>query len=123
MGRLSNRWLSGAVVVFALSAFCSLTLAAEFSADMNVTEGDNTTTNKFYVKDTKYRIETMEEGQEIIIIVDQGANLTRVLNVNENSYLEMPCDDMRSLANDPFQSLKATLETPDIEKKPLDLKQ
>jgi len=117
MGRLSNRWLSGAVVVFALSAFCSLTLAAEFSADMNVTEGDNTTTNKFYVKDTKYRIETMEEGQEIIIIVDQGANLTRVLNVNENSYLEMPCDDMRSLANDPFQSLKATLETPDIEKK------
>jgi hypothetical protein len=117
--RSSISWLSGAVVVFTLSAFCSLTFAAEFSADMIVTEGGKLMTNKIFVKDSKYRMETTEDGQEIIIIVDQEANLTRVLNVNDKCYIEMPCDDMRSLMNDPFQSLKVTIDTPGIEKKDL----
>ena len=112
-------WLSGAVIVLALSAFCSSTLAAEFSADMVVVDGSNTLTNKIYVKDSKYRLETTEDGQEIVVIVDQGANITRVLNVNDKAYIEMPCDDMRSLMNDPFQALKVTIETPGIEKKAL----
>ena len=115
----SVNWLFGAVVVLALSAFCSSTLAAEFSADMVVVDGGNTATNKIYVKDSKYRIETTEDGQEIIVIVDQEANLTRVLNVNDKAYIEMPCDDMRSLSNDPFQALKVTIETPGIETKAL----
>lgn len=112
-------WLFRVVMVFVLSAFFSLTLAAEFSADMVVVDGGNTTTNKLYVKDSKYRMETTEDGLEIIIIVDQETNLTRVLNVNEKAYIEMPCDDMRSLMNDPFQSLKFTIKTPDIETKTL----
>jgi hypothetical protein len=117
MTKSSNGWLSGAVVVLVLSAFCSPILAAEFSADMIVTERGNTVNNKIFVKDSNYRMETTEDGMEIIVIVDQGANLSRVLNVNEKAYIEMPCDDMRSLTNDPFQALKTTLDTPGIEKK------
>ncbi len=112
-------WLSGTMVVFVLGAFCSPTLAVDFSADMIITEAGNTATNKIFVKDSSYRMETTEDGLEIIVIVDQGANLSRVLNVNEKAYIEMPCDDMRSLANDPFQALKATIDTPGIEKKDL----
>jgi len=94
-------------------------VSKEFAADMVVQSRGETVSSKIYVKNSKYRIETTEDGQEIIIIVDQGINLTKVLNVNDKSYIEMPCDDMRSLANDPFQSLKATIDTPGIEKKAL----
>jgi len=117
--KLSISWLSGIVVVFTLSAFCSLALAAEFSADMVIVDGDNTITNKLFVKDLKYRMETKEGDQEIIVIVDQGTNITKVLNINDKFYIEMPCDDMRSLTNDPYQSLKVTIETPDIDKNDL----
>ena len=41
--------------------------------------------------------------------------MTRVANVSEKAFIEMPCDDMRSLMNDPFQSLKVTIDTPGIE--------
>lgn len=99
--------------------FCQLAVSVEFVADMVVQSMGETVSNKIYVKDLKYRIETTEDGQEIIIIVDQGINLTKVLNVDLKSYIEMPCDDIRSLMNDPFQSLKATIDTPGIEKKAL----
>lgn len=112
---MSIRLLSGAVMVLVLSVLSSPAVAAEFSADMVVADGDSTTTNKIYVKGLKYRMETIEDGQELLIIVDQEKNLTRVVLVSEKSYIEMPCDDMRSLMNDPFQSLKVTIETPGIE--------
>ena len=108
-------WLFRVVIVLVLSVFCSLAVAAEFSADMVVVAGGNTTTNKLYVKGLKYRMETIEDGQEIVIIVDQETNLTRVAIISEKAYIEMPCDDMRSLMNDPFQSLKVTINTPGIE--------
>ncbi len=112
---MSMRLLFGVVMVLVLSVLSSPAVAAEFSADMVVADGDSTTTNKIYVKGLKYRMETMEDGQELLIIVDQEKNLTRVALVSEKAYIEMPCDDMRSLMNDPFQSLKVTIDTPGIE--------
>jgi len=114
---ISISWLCAVVMMLTLCAFCSSVLAAEFSADMIIIAGTDTVTNKLHVNDLKYRIELTEDGQKIAVIVDQGANLTRVLNISEKSYVEMPCDDMRSLTNDPFQSLKATIATPGIEQK------
>lgn len=108
-------WLFGAVMVLVLSVSSSLAVAAEFSADMVMVDGDSTRTNRLYVKGLKYRMEIIQDGQEIIVIVDQETNLTRVALVSEKAYIEMPCDDMRSLMNDPFQSLKVTIETPGIE--------
>jgi arginine/lysine/ornithine decarboxylase len=112
-------WVWRGVTVLFLSAFCSLAAAAEFSADMTMVNGGDTTTYKLYVKGLKYRMETIEDGQEIVIIVDQEANLTRVANVNVKAYIEMPSNDIRSLMNDPFQALKITIDTPGIERNSL----
>jgi hypothetical protein len=112
-------WLCRSVTVFFLSAFCSLAAASEFSADMTMVDRGNTTKYKLYIKGLKYRMETVEDGQEIVIIVDQEKTLTRVLLVNEKAYIEMPSNDIRSLMNDPFQGLKVTIDTAGIERNSL----
>jgi hypothetical protein len=94
-------------VVLLITMVCSIPLfAGEFSADM-VVKGE-TTTSKIYVKGTKYRMEQEEDGQDIIIIVDMDAMVTRVLMPSEKMYMEIASDDIQSLANDPFQSAKKT---------------
>ena len=117
--KLQAALLSILLLLVISPVFCQIAASVEFVADLVVQSMGKTVSSKIYVKGLKYRMETTEDGQEIIIIVDQGINLTKVLNVNDKSYIEMPCDDMRSLANDPFQSLKATIDTPGIEKKAL----
>jgi outer membrane lipoprotein-sorting protein len=69
---------------------------------------DEVMTSKVYVKGSKYRIEEEEEGQEIIVLVDQEKGLTRVLLPAEKMYAEMASDDIQSLMNDPFQAVKYT---------------
>lgn len=98
-------------------ALCQAASGGQFVADMVDQSMADTVSNKIYVKDSNYRIETEEEGKPIVILVDQKANLTRICNMDEKSYVEMPSDDLRSLMNDPFQSLKATLDTPGTESK------
>jgi outer membrane lipoprotein-sorting protein len=99
-------------VVLLITMVCSIPLfAGEFSADMVVQAGGQkgeTTTSKIYVKGTKYRMEQEEDGQDIIIIVDMDAMVTRVLMPSEKMYMEIASDDIQSLANDPFQSAKKT---------------
>ena len=82
--------------------------AAQFSADMVQRIGEESKTGKIYVKDSKYRMEQKEDGQEIIIIVDQDTGITLVIGVAEKNYMEMKVTDMISLMNDPFQAAKAS---------------
>ena len=104
------RW--SITVVLSIMLVCSIPMfAAEFSADMVEQIGGKkgeTTSHKIYVKGMKYRMEQEEEGQEIIILVDMDENVTRVLMPAEKMYMEMASDDLTSLANDPFQSVKKT---------------
>ena len=92
-------------------------LAGDFVAEMVEKSIGDTVISKIYVKGTKYRIETEEEGKQIVILVDQEANLTRICNMDEKSYMEIPSDDLKSLMNDPFQSLEFTIDTPGTESK------
>ena len=96
---------------------CQAASGGQFVADMVDQSMRDTVTSKIYVKDSNYRIETEEEDKPIVILVDQKANLTRICNMDEKSYIEMPSDDLKSLMNDPFQSLKSTLDTPGTESK------
>ena len=114
-----SKWLAGAIVVLVMSVFCGQAVSSGFIANMVVLGEGDTLTNKVFVKGQKYRIETEEDGQQIVIIVDQETNVTKVINVGEKAYLEVPCDDMRSLMNDPFQSLKYTMAIPDAAVKQL----
>ncbi|OYD17477.1 hypothetical protein CH333_00880 [candidate division WOR-3 bacterium JGI_Cruoil_03_44_89] len=99
-------WLVGmaALVVCSIPAF-----AAQFTADINEHDGEQIKSGKIYVKDSKYRMELEEDGQQIVIIVDQDAGVTRVVVPDEKMYVEMEADDPMSLMNDPFQSLKYTV--------------
>ncbi len=64
------------------------------------------TVQKIYVGQNKYRIEQEENGQQVVVLVDQEAGLTRVLLPGEKVYMEIPSDDLQSLMNDPFQAAK-----------------
>jgi outer membrane lipoprotein-sorting protein len=109
---MQNKRLLRRSVVLLITMVCSVPLfAGEFSADMVVQTGGEkgeTTTSKIYVKGTKYRMEQKEDDQDIIIIVDMEAMVTRVLMPSEKMYMEIASDDIQSLANDPFQSAKKT---------------
>jgi len=111
---ISIRSLLCVMIVLAMSVSCAQATPSGYKADMVVIQGDDTLTNIIYISGQKYRIETEEEGQPIHVIVDQEAGLTRVINVGEQAFLEMPCDDMRSLINDPFQSLKYTAANQEV---------
>ena len=95
-------------------------ISTEFIADMVDQSINDTVTNKLYVKGNYYRIETEEEGKKIVVLVDQDSNITRILNMDDKSYMELPSDDIKVMMNDPFQSLRITLETPGIEHKVLE---
>ena len=80
--------------------------AAQFSADVLQRIGEKSKTGKIYVKDSRYRMEEKENGQQLIILVDMDMGITRVLAPMEKKYKEMKTTDMGSLANDPIQAAR-----------------
>jgi hypothetical protein len=65
-------------------------------------------TGMIYAKNSMYRMEQKENGENVVILVDQGTGITRVLMPSKKMYLEMQNMDPRSLMNNPFQSVKYT---------------
>jgi len=108
----SLRWFVSVYVVVLLSACVNTSKAAQFTADMvdSVHHGGQTRTSRIYVKGAKYRMDQEEDGQKVIVLVDQETRLTRVLLEADRMYMEMASDDMQSLMNDPFQAAKHTEE-------------
>jgi len=97
-------------LVFVLLFLISSTAFAQFTADMVTTEGDVSTTGKFYFEKPFYRMDMEEDGQKMFVVVNNETKTTRVFNPSEKMYIEMKSDDMRSLSNDVFQSLEAQKE-------------
>jgi hypothetical protein len=100
------RWLLGATIVFVFYAFCGISTAAEFSADMTEQQGDYKKSGKIYVKGSKYCMDIVESGDQVIVVVDLAAKKTIVMLVATKEYNELPIDDMTSIMNDPFQAYK-----------------
>jgi len=94
--------------------------AGDFVADVVETTPRDTVTSRIYVRGTVYRIETEEEGQQIVILVDQEANVTTICNMDEKACFQIASDDIKSLMADPFMSLRVTKETPGTEAKELE---
>ncbi|MBT8387434.1 MAG: DUF4412 domain-containing protein [Ignavibacteria bacterium] len=97
------------IIVFLISNSCF----AQFTADMIQSEGDQVTTSKLFVENPYYCIETEEDGETILVIVDQEEKVTRVLRPSEKMYIEMGSQSMMSMANDVFQSIDNMNETYD----------
>lgn len=102
-----HKWSYIAVLLLISFSFIS---AVQFTADMSVKlhYENEATTHTLYVGDAKYRMDQEEEGQEVVVLVDQEKGMTYVLLPSEKMYMEMPNDDMQSLMNDPFQAAKFT---------------
>jgi len=95
-------------VVILLLVLVSVSNAVPFTADIWVKlhYKDEAAVQKLYVGQAKYRMDQEEDGQQVVVLVDQEAGLTRVLLPAEKVYVEMPSDDLQSLMNDPFQAAR-----------------
>jgi ankyrin repeat protein len=101
----AGRWLCFFCIIIGSGFFFTGIRSVEadqFKADMVQYIGEKSKASKIYVKDSKYRMEEKENGQQIIIIVDLDMGVTRVLNPMEKKYKEMKSTDMGSLMNDPI---------------------
>ena len=108
--------LSSILLTLAISPIlCQEAFGDEFTADMIEQSAADTVSGKIYAKGSNYRIEIQDEGKPMVILVDQDTNITRICDTTEKTYMEIPSDDLKSLMNDPFQSLKITLDTPGTE--------
>lgn len=96
---------AGMMVLLAMFA-CNAAAASQFTADMTMKQGSDTTSGKIYVKDLKYRMELVEDSHQLFIIVDQIDSVTRVFLPEGKMYFEMGTQDFRSLMKDPFQGIK-----------------
>jgi outer membrane lipoprotein-sorting protein len=100
-----HRWSNAAIMLLVLFG---ASYALQFTADMWVKlhYEDEATTEKLYVGDAKYRMDQEEDGQQVVVLVDQEAGMTYVLLPKEKIFMEMPSDDLKSMMNDPFQAAK-----------------
>jgi len=106
------RRASGIVVsILLLSAVGAVELqAAQFTADLLQSMDLMMTTGRVHVSDARYRMDLQTPvGPDVVVIVDQDANLTRVLFPMYKAYLEIPSNDYMSLMNDPFQAAENML--------------
>ena len=111
----TRRWFrraSGIVVsILLLSAVGAVELqAAQFTADLIQSMDLRMTTGRVHVSDARYRMDLQTPvGPDVVVIVDQAANLTKVLFPMYKAYMEIPSNDHMSLMNDPFQAAENML--------------
>ena len=99
----SSTRLAATVLFFVLVLFTGQLFAAEFSADMTQTQGEDVSQSKLYVKGTMYSMFLEESGEQLQIIVDNEKKQTVVVIMSTKEFRVLPSDDMMSVMNDPFQ--------------------
>jgi len=78
--------------------------AVSFSADLVMTEAGKTKTSQFFLLDDLYRLDVVEDGQELIILVNRTSGKTRILNTTEKLYREIKNDSFQSAMNNPIEA-------------------
>lgn len=92
------------LVVFIFLAVGGNAYAASFSADMVKTASGKTQTGSFYLLDHLYRLDIVEDGQKLTILVDRKSGKTRIVIPNDKQYQEIKNDSFQSAANNPFEA-------------------
>jgi hypothetical protein len=100
---VSNRPLLATVIALVVCAVCSGALAAEFSADFTEQQGDNSKSGTIYVRGPNYCLDIVEDGEQMLIIVNPEKQKTIVIPVSMGEYRELAIDDMTSIMSDPLQ--------------------
>ncbi len=78
--------------------------AVSFSADMVKTEKGKTQTSGFFLLDDLYRLDVVDDGQELIILVNRTSGKTTIVNPNEKQYREIENDSFQSAMNNPIEA-------------------
>ncbi len=105
--RIFIKWPMWLTLLLGAALFSTSAMAAEFAADINQRLQGTDLTGRIFVKGEKYRVEQQDaKGRRMLIIVDQKADLTIVVDPAEKKYMETPSTGMLSLMNDPFQSAR-----------------
>ncbi len=78
--------------------------AVSFSADLVISEDGKTKTSQFFLLDDLYRLDVVEDGQELIILVNRTSGKTRVLNPSDKQYREIKSDSLQSVINNPIEA-------------------
>ena len=78
--------------------------STSFTGDMVMKIKDKVTNAKIYFSGSVYRIDFNEDGQRISFIVDRKAKKTKILNMAQKVYVEIPNDAPMSLIRNPFEA-------------------
>jgi hypothetical protein len=90
------------VVVFGMIS--GNAFAASFSADMVKTGDGKTQTGSFFLLDHQYRLDIVEDGQELNILVNRKSGKTRIMIPANKEYLEIKNSSFQSAMNNPFEA-------------------
>lgn len=92
------------VILIAALFASSMLSSTSFTGDMVMKIKDKVTHAKIYFAGSVYRIDFKEDGQKISFIVDRKAKKTKILNMVQKVYAEIPNDAPMSLIRNPFEA-------------------
>ncbi len=91
-------------IAISLTAF-SLARASGFTADLvQIEKGSVKKSRFYYLNPSRYRIDTVEKGQELQVLVDRRTGTTRIMAPASKVFVEMDNTSMVSLMENPFES-------------------
>jgi len=102
--RFNSLKLFQLLVVFIFLAMSGIVHAASLSADLVISEGGKTKTNSFFLRDHLYRLDVVEDGQELIILVNRKSGKTRIVIPADKQYREIKNDSFQSAMNNPIEA-------------------
>ena len=91
-----------AVVIFLIIG--GTVYAGSFSADQVISENGKTKTSQFFLLDDLYRLDVVDDGQELIILVNRKSGMTKILMPDEKQYRENKNDSFFSVSNNPIEA-------------------
>ena len=78
-----------AILALAVCLLGGQAIAAEFSADLVITQPDESITIKLFVRDSVYRVEQLEGENLFLAIENSSTNVTTAMNPEEKTYKEL----------------------------------
>ena len=84
-----HKLISSFVLVLCLGLFCGQAVAAEFSADLVITQPKETYTIKLFVKGDLYRLEKLDGEEKFLAIENRATNMTIGMDPEQKLYKEI----------------------------------
>jgi len=77
------------ILVLGIILLCGQAIAAEFSADLLITQPGDSMTAKLYVRDHLYRLEKLDGDDQFLAIENRKTDVTTAMNPEEKTYIEL----------------------------------